>query len=193
MVNVEDIERHLPTRKLMPGPDEAAGFFNVSVTPALGPAYVFSSVLPVGWHKIDDPPNPSLTPSADKFAALGVFSPTRTVVPPAVVSFGVILAPNQGSVRAWFEAYCRGEGYSILSVRPQRFLAGRVIDGLLSREAPGVGAMLIRLAMFEDGGRLFVLAGMAPEAIYEKLVREISLAMVSFELLWPRGATVPLE
>jgi len=176
----------------MPAREDAASFVNVSVTPAVGATYRYRSVLPVGWIKQGDLPNPERVASADRFSALGVFSPALRMIPPVIVSFGAILAPQKAPVSIYFERYCQYQGYSILAMEPRRFFAGMVLDGLVTQEAPGWGSLLIRVAMFEDGGRLFALAGMAPAAVYERFVRPFSLAMRTFELQWPRGPTVPL-
>ena len=187
-----DVERCLPTIGLMPEAEERASFENVHVVPPAGIAYGYTAVLPARWHMQPDPPGARPIPSADHFSALGVFTPAARARPPVVVSFGTTPAPGGMSVASCFEAYCALQGYAILAMRPAVFLAGRVIDGLASTDTAMAGRLLIRLALFEERGRLFGLAGMAPEAAYPRFVRALSLAMTTFELDWAGRATLPL-
>lgn len=192
MSNIVDTESFLPLIGLAPTTEEQELFRNVSVTPAPGPSCKYSFVLPVGWYKQADVPGQNLVLSTARFSALGVFSPTERLAPPVLVSFGVINVSDQGSVTDHFESYCLRESYKVALMQPRRFLSGMVIDGLVTYDSPANGDIMIRLAMLEDGGRLFVLAGMAPSALYAKLARVLSLAMYTFELQWPRGPILPL-
>jgi len=187
-----DIAARLPLLDLMPTPAEQASFNNVRVTPGAGPRFTYSFVLPDGWYSQLDSSRYDPVLSGERFSALGVFSPGQRIVPPLVLSFGVILVPDRGSVAAFFQEYCRQENYEIAAMRPQQFLAGMVIDGLVSHRSPVAGDLTMRLAMFEDAGRLFALGGMAPSDRYAVSVRVLSLAMYTFEPQWLHGATLPL-
>jgi hypothetical protein len=91
-----------------------------------------------------------------------------------------------------FEKYCDEEGYEVLAVRPQRYAVGDVVEGLMIQPDSPLGPVKMRLAMFDDGGRLFGLSGMAPVGLYSEYVRILSLAMLSFELALPQGPQLPL-
>lgn len=187
-----DLERALAATGLMPTPEERALFNKVTVVPSV-PSCLYTFVLPDGWHSHVDPRTQERSLSGARFTALGVFSPEGRIVPPLLVSFGAILVPAQGSVSACFEEYCRTEGHEIVAKRQAQFLCGPVIDGLLSRRSPAGEELLIRLAMFEDSGRLFGLSGMAPATMYDSVARILGLALYTFELHWPVGGTLPLE
>ena len=187
-----DVERALAVDGLMPTPEERDMFNKVTVVPAV-PSCLYTFVLPDGWHSHVDPRTQERSLSGARFTALGVFSPEERIAPPLLVSFGAILVPEQGSVSAYFEEYCRSEGHEIVAKRQAQFLCGAVIDGLLSSRSPGGEELLIRLAMFEDAGRLFGLSAMAPAAMYDRAARILGLALTTFELHWPVGGTLPLE
>jgi hypothetical protein len=55
-----------------------------------------------------------------------------------------------------------------------------------------MGPLELRVTMSEDGGRLFVLMGMAPLELWEPLVRTLSMCILSFERLQPKGQSAPL-
>jgi hypothetical protein len=59
-------------------------------------------------------------------------------------------------------------------------------------QASDIGPLKLRLVMFEDGGRLFVLTAMAPLKLWDTVVATLSLAILSFELIQPKGQTVPV-
>jgi len=46
--------------------------------------------------------------------------------------------------------------------------------------------------MFEDGGKLYTLSAMAPEVEHVAYANILGLALVTFELASPRGASLPL-
>lgn len=186
-----ETKRLLPVDDLMPGADERALFNNVSVVPVMDPIFAYSIVLPDGWYRLDSP-GPTWELSEERFSALGVFTPAERMEPPVVVSCGVIQMPDGASVASCFERYCRVEELEILSVGPQELMAGAVVDGLVRRRVGGWD-LTMRLTMFEDGGRLFGISGMAPSSIYPDVVRELSLALYSFELLWPLGPSSPRD
>lgn len=190
--NAVDVERALAVDGLMPTPEERASFNKVTVVPAV-PSCLYTFVLPDGWYSHIDPRKQKRSLSGAHFTALGVFSPEERIVPPLVVGFGAVLVPRQGSVGAYYEEYCRREGYEILAKRRAVFLCGAVLDGLVSSRSPDGEELLIRLAMFEDAGRLFGLSGMAPAAMYDRAARILGLALSTFELHWPSGRTLPLE
>jgi hypothetical protein len=187
-----DVERALVLDGLMPTPEERPLFNRLKVRASVV-SCSFSFVLPDGWYSHLDPLSRPGTLSSDRFTALGVFSPEEKIAPPLVISFGAILVPPRGTVAGYFEELCRIEGYEVLARRRASFLCGAVIEGLTRRRTAAGDDVLVRRAMFEDGGRLFGLSGLAPAALFPAAARVIGLALFSFELRWPSGATLPLE
>jgi hypothetical protein len=192
MTTAVNIDRDLPLSGLTPTPDERPLFNNIVVTPTAGVAYRYSLVLPSGWYKLPDMPGEKAFPEVGRFTALGVFSPYEQPAPPVLLSAGVTLPPSRDSVASHFERYCHEEGFEIIAMRPSAFCVGNVVDGLALQNAPPIGEVKMRIAMFEDGGRLFVLSGMAPSPLYSKFIRFLSLAMLTFELAHPAGPVLPL-
>lgn len=189
-LDAADIKRLLPLEGLMPEGDEKALFNNVSILLPMDPIYEYSIVLPDGWYR-QDSPAPDWAVLEDRFSTLGVFTPAERPAQPIVVSCGVIRMPGGLTVTDCFEQYCRREGFEVLTTRPQEMMAGTVIEGLARRTTADLG-LTMRLAMFEDGGNLYGLAAMAPTSLYPDVVRELSLALYTFELQWPSGPSAPL-
>lgn len=184
------IERLLPLSGLVPEGDETALFNNVSVLFPMDPIYEYSIVLPDGWYRLDSPA-PDWAVLEDRFSTLGVFAPEERPTRLILVSCGVIRMPEGLTVTDCFEQHCRREGFEVLTTRPRELLAGPVVEGLARRTTPDLD-LTMRLAMFEDGGNLYGLAGMAPTAVYPDVVRELSLALCTFELQFPSGPGAPL-
>lgn len=190
-----EFDKDLPLVGLVPTAAERSRYRNVRVTPPLGSAYAYCVVLPVAWHAVDTPSDRTPSHLGSSPTAIGVFSPLSPPYPPVLLSFGVSLLRPGRSVTAALDTYCAREGYEVLIRRPQRHSAGMVVEALASQPESPFGPIKLRLAMFEDGGRLFGLSAMAPVDLYPTFVREMSLALVSFVLvqpLGPRSASDPI-
>ncbi len=181
-----EAEADLPLIGLAPKSDEMSAFVTVHMKPMAGAAYGYSLILPRTWSKLSDPTGPDAVPTAARFTSLGIFSPFDPPLPPITMSVGVRLAVRAASVADAFLEYCRNEEFEVHLMRPQLYSAGTVIEGLVTQSVAPVGLMKVRMAMFEDNGRLFLLAGMAPGALYSDCVRALSLAMIAFELDFPQ-------
>ncbi len=180
-----EAEVDLPLIGLAPKPDEMSFFVNVHVKPIAGEAYGYSLILPRTWSKLPDASGPDAVPTAARFTSLGIFAPFDPPLPPITMSVGVRLATRSASVADAFLEYCRDEDFEVHLMRPQLYSAGTVMEGLVTQNVAPVGLMKVRMAMFEDGGRLFLLAGMAPAVLYPDALRALSLAMIAFELDFP--------
>lgn len=185
-------EEELPVLGLVPSSEERNLYRNVHVTPEAGIAYSFNIIIPATWHAVKLPVTADSGRIGTHFVAIGVFSPFEPPIPPVVLSIGARVAPPSKSVASLFREYCDAEQYEALVIRPQRYAVGNVIEGLVRQQTSPLGPVKMRLAMFEDGGRLFGLSGMAPPEMYPDFVRAMSLAMLSFELTLPQGPQLPL-
>ncbi|EYF08107.1 hypothetical protein [Chondromyces apiculatus] len=189
---MSDYDSDLPIEDAVPGPGEKDQFRNVRLTPDAGPAYAYSLLIPVGWHGLAIPEEARTDTVETKFTPIGLFSPFAKPMPPVVLSVGVRLMLTANSIAEQFLEHCAEEGYEVLTMRPQEYAAGAVVEGLARQADSPLGPLKMRLAMFEDGGRLFGLSAMAPENLYAEFIRPLSLAMLSFELVMPQGQQIPL-
>jgi hypothetical protein len=112
-------------------------------------------------------------------------------MPPVVFTIAVRRAPKEGSVAEWLEKQCYMQGLALQRMEVHKFLFGTGIDAL-ALQASDLTPLKLRIVMFEDGGRLFALTGMAPVSMWETVVATLSLAILTFELVSPKGPTAPL-
>ncbi len=189
---VSSFDDDLPSFGLAPGPGEQSLFRNVRVLPRLGERYAYDVVLPATWSSVDVP----ATPRADRrrtFSDIGVFSPFQPPLPPVILSFGVKDAGSAVGVANLLLEYCEAENYELVTVRRQKTATGDAVEALVVKERSAVGLLKMRLVMFEDGGELFGLSGMAPVSMYSHFARTFGLAILSFRLANARGAQLPLS
>ena len=154
--------------------------------------YDASFLLPDGWYQQFVPEaagdvrqNPHL------FVPLGIYSATKEMAPPIVFSVAVRPAHKTGTVVEWLHAQCHIEQIVVERWVWRRFAFGLGIDAV-AMQGSDFGPMRMRMAMFEDGGRLFQLIGMATQAMWPAQVAALSLPIVSFELKAPKGQTTPV-
>jgi hypothetical protein len=177
----------LPMKGLVPTPDELSNFMNVTVRQAR-PDLEFSILLPDGWFQQPTPPSRLDFSQEAEFAPLVVFSAAKDFVPPILWSAAMRPAPKQGSVAEWLERQCYLQQLALQRLEIHEFLFGVGADAV-AIQASDIGPQKMRITMFEDGGRLFVLTGMAPLELWKPAVAELSLCTLTFELLQPKGQT----
>lgn len=180
----------LPMTGLTPTPEELKDFMTLTVRQSR-PDWEYSVLLPHGWVKQPEPGGITDVTQESSFVSLGLFTPTKDFMPPLVFSVGVRPAPKTGSVAEWYERQCYLQQLSLQRMTVHDFLFGKGIDGV-ALQAGDLGPMKLRVVMFEDGGRLFALTAMAPIKLWEVSVAPLSLAILTFELLNPKGQTAPL-
>jgi hypothetical protein len=179
----------LPMKGVLPDKEDLGDFMNLRIDHHR-PELRFSFLCPDGWYR---QPHPS--PKADvrddnDFLALGVFTPTKDIMPPVVFSVGVRPAPKKGTVAEWLEYQCHLQQLAVERMKVSRFVFGTAVEAVALQG--GDIPMKMRVVMFEDGGRLWVLTGMAPVKLWPDAVPVLSCMMVSFELDEPKGQTAPV-
>jgi hypothetical protein len=180
----------LPMNGVVPSKEELKDFMTLTIRQPR-PDLEFTFMLPDGWYKQPSPPDrPDLSNEAE-FASLGVFTPTKEFVPPIVFSVGARPAPKKGTVAEWLEKQCHLQQLALQRMTVHEFLFGYGVDAV-ALQSSDIGPLKLRLVMFEDGGRLFVLTAMAPLKLWDTVVATLSLAILSFELIQPKGQTVPV-
>ena len=181
----------MPTFGLTPSPEELAEMMTITLRHER-PEFEHSFLLPDGWYQQPPPPGkPELKDSDYDFLSLGVYTLAKDFVPPVVFTVGVRPAPNKGVVAEWLEKNCILQGLAIQRMTIHKFLFGWGAAAVVLQDS-GIGPLKMRVAMFEDSKRLWVLTGMAPLALWEGSVIPLSRAICTFELLHPGAQTVPV-
>lgn len=181
----------LPTQGFTPTKDELKDFNQVRIQhkkPDIG----YSLLLPREWVEHPIPPGKTDLSDESSYVPIGLFSQTADMMPPFVLSIGVRPTPKaKGYVADWLERQCEEQRLVIEKMKIHHFLVGAVVEVAALQQAD-LAPMKLRIAMFEDGGRLFVLTAMAPASLWQAAVATLSLAIATFELDDPKGPTVAL-
>jgi len=181
----------LPIGGLAPSPEELADMMTITVRHER-PEFECSFMLPDGWYQQPPPPGkPDVKDSEYEFLTVGVFTVTKDFIPPVVFTIGVRPAPKKGVVAEWLEKQCLMQGLALERMTVHKFLFGWGADAV-ALQASDIGALKMRIAMFEDSGRLWVLTGMAPLTLWEGSVVPLSRAICTFELIHPGKQTVSI-
>lgn len=176
----------MPMAGLAPAAEDLAEMMTITVRHER-PEFEYSFMLPDGWYQQPAPPGkPAVKDSEYEFLSLGVFTVTRDFVPPVVFSVGVRPAPKKGVVAEWLETQCTMQGLALQRMTVHKFLFGWGADAV-ALQASDIGPLKLRVVMFEDSHRLWVLTGMAPLSLWEGSVVPLSRAICTFELLNPGG------
>lgn len=180
-----DLDRDLPLLGILPAPEQKADFRFFAGESPLGEDFGYSMILPRGWTY--HPPTGTI--SLDEGPApLGVFSEAPAMVPPTLLSLGVLRANTHVSLLTFYAGYCHITEQRPLAMRPLELDAFRGVDGLI--DTPD--GLRMRLLMFEDGGRVMVIAGMSLVADYPAKAKLLATLMFSVEFVARRGPTMTI-
>lgn len=180
-----DLDRDLPLLGILPGPERRAEFRFFAGDSPLGPDFGFTMILPRSWTA--HPPTGVI--SLDEGPApLGVFSERPDMLPPTLLSLGVLRANTHVSLLTFYAAYCHISEQRPAAMRPLQLDAFRGVDGLI--DTPD--GLRMRLLMFEDGGRVMVIAGTSPIADYRAKAPLLATLMFSVEFAASRGPTMTI-
>jgi len=94
------------------------------------------------------------------------------------VEVGVIDLPTDFPTDLWIALASRKLGYELLRMERRASGARRIVDALV--RIPGKPSRIARISGEQDGGRLFLVAGSAPEQAYAAHAGEIAAAVMSF-------------
>ncbi len=174
----------MPMAGLVPSKEELADMMTITYRHDR-PEFQYSFMLPDGWYQQPTPEGrPEIKESENDFLSLGVYTVTKDFVPPVVFSVGVRPAPKKGYVAEWLERQCILQGLALQRMTVHEFLFGWGADAV-ALQASDIGPLKMRIVMFEDSLRLWVLTGMAPGSLWEGSVVPLSRAICTFELLSP--------
>jgi len=165
----------------------ADAFSQVEVRPSIT-RFAYRVQVPAGWRQIPVPEenvdfsNPAL------FMPIGVFMATWGAV---VFSASVRPAYDDGTLSDWLMYLCREQEFQIAEFMPLTIGGSHAAACVCTQDSDG-GTMKIRVAIFEDGGALYNLLGMAPPAIWDSVGPTFERMIASFRLAELRGSSVPL-
>jgi hypothetical protein len=180
----------LPTKGVFPNAEELKDCITVTVKQPR-PDLDFSILLPDGWYQQHVPVDKLDFSKETEFAPLALFSAGKQMIPPILFSVGVRPAPKKGTVAEWLERQCHLQKFALQRVKANKFIFGWAIDAVALQASP-LDKLKMRVTMFEDGGRLFALMGMAPLDVWDAWVIPLGLCVNTFELLNPKGQSAPL-
>lgn len=180
----------LPTQGILPTPEELKDLIAVTIRQPRSDLDS-SLLLPDGWYQQPAPADRIDFSKEGEFAPMAVFSASKEFLPPIIFSIGVRPAPKKGNVAEWLERQCYLQQLAVEKMRFNKFAFGWAVDAS-AIQASDFGKLKLRITMFEDGGRLFALIGMAPLDLWDKWVESLSLFLCTFELLEPKGQSAPL-
>lgn len=116
---------------------------------------------------------------------------TLTPRGPLVFSIAARPAQTDGLVSHWLEQLCRNQGFIRGPIAPSHLGTAPAVTCDAIQKGFGV-VMKARLVLMEDGGRLFQINAMAPEALWPTAEKRFLPMLESFQLDEVRGPTVPL-
>lgn len=108
-----------------------------------------------------------------------------------VVSLCARPAYDGGTLAEWVEHLVVRLGYAAPELEREQ-VGGRDAVGCWAQRIEDGTPMRLRLAFFEDGGRLVHVGAMAPEAAFARVAPSLRGVMDSVRLLSPQGSRVPL-
>lgn len=180
----------LPTSGVFPNAEELKDCITVTVRQPRSDLD-FSVLLPDGWYQQPAPVDKINFSKESEFMPLALFSAAKEMLPPILFMVGVRPAPKKGNVAEWLERQCYLQQFALLRMKLNKFPFGWAAEAV-ALHASDFGKMKLRVTMFEDGNRLFVLTGMAPLDVWDAWVVPLGLCVNTFELLQPKGQSAPL-
>ncbi len=110
---------------------------------------------------------------------------------PMVFTVAARPAYEDGTVSQWLDYICSAEGYTHTPVKETRIGAYPAVTCDATQKADDI-TMKMRFMLFEDGGRLFQMSAMAPEALWDSAIKTMAPMLASLELRETRGTQVSL-
>jgi hypothetical protein len=150
----------------------------------------FSCLLPDGWVNVALPEETYDLNNPTVFLPLLV-----CMAPSGAVVFSIAARPafNEGSVQDWVEYLAAQNNLQVERIQEAR--VNRMPCVLIDATMPsGGGVMRSRSVFLEDGGRLFNVGTLAPEAVWPSVESDFDRLLGSFQLDEVRGiSAAPLR
>ena len=136
-----------------------------------------------------------LPPETPDFSDGATFMPlavAMTSYGPMVFTVAARPAFDDGAVSQWLEFICDKEGYPHSEITETRIGALPAVTCDATQQATDGTAMRMRFVLLEDGGRIFQMSAMAPDALWSAVIEKMTPMLASFELRESRGTQVQL-
>lgn len=159
----------------------------VEVTPAVE-RFAFSVQKPQDWQQMPIPADETDFDNPTLFMPLALFMPAWGAV---VFTVAARPAYGEGTLADWLMYLCREQELRITEFMPAAIGNTFAASCVCSQDSEA-GEMKVRIALFEDGGALLSLIGMAPVAIWDSVAALFDQMITSFRLAAPQGSSVPL-
>jgi len=160
---------------------------HLTITPPI-PHLEFKILVPPGWERIMPPEQSPDFNDPKAFLALAIF---RHEVTSAVVTVGARPAYGDGTVLDWLRYLSREQEFDVELCEPFA-TSGRSGVSIVATQQQEEGVLRMRVVLFEDGGSMFVLMGMAPVAYWPSAQGMMDLMLGSFLVTHPKGQTARL-
>jgi hypothetical protein len=165
---------------------EIAGFTARTVIPSLEDL-AFRLEVPDHWRQLPIPQeklvfsNPAvLTPACVFMATFGA------------ASFSVAARPayESGTLTDWLHRFYGGQDFAVDEDGPPSYGEFKAAAVSTATQHGAAGPMKKRVAVFEDGARLFIITATAPESSWPSVSDTFDVMFDSFSLVEWRGPTV---
>ncbi len=159
----------------------------LNVVPPLS-RLAFGFDCPPQWKQLDIPTD---TPD---FSDPGAFMPMAVFMSPlGAILFSVAARPRfeDGSVYDWARFLLEHHGLKFTALMPGRINGVQCIRAMAT-QAGEAGDMQLSVAIFEDGGSIVQISGMAPVQVWPSLADMFEQMIDSFALRQPQGTTAPI-
>jgi hypothetical protein len=96
----------------------------------------------------------------------------------------------EGTLQEWMEMMCRQGEIAVENTASDSIGASPVLVALGTQETQELGPTKLIAGLFEDGGVLYMMSGMAAQEHWDSLAERLQEVLMSFRLLEPKGPTV---
>lgn len=109
------------------------------------------------------------------------------------IVFGAAARPayENGTLKDWCEFFCEHNQFQVMAMGAGLIGDAQVILAEVTQQTDA-GPMRLRVGAMEDGGRLVLLSGMAPETVWPAMKEPLLHMIDSFRLERPQGRSVKL-
>ncbi|MEZ0263845.1 MAG: hypothetical protein ACAI43_03890 [Phycisphaerae bacterium] len=160
----------------------------ITITPPIA-HLEFQMLVPPGWAPSDMPEQSPDFSEPKAFLGLAVY-----VLNPLFGIVAVTARPayEDGTVIDWIRYLAREEKFEVETCEPFAVGPHKGVS-VLATQAQEAGTMRLRAAVFEDGGSMYVVTGMAPVENWLGAQGMIDLMIGSIRLTKPKGPTARLS
>ncbi|HYE17216.1 MAG TPA: hypothetical protein VEA69_02170 [Tepidisphaeraceae bacterium] len=160
----------------------------ITITPPIA-HLEFQMLVPPGWAPSDMPEQSPDFNEPKAFLALAVY-----VLNPLFGIVAVTARPayDDGTVIDWIRFLAREEKFEVETCEPYAVGPHKGVS-VLATQVQEAGTLRLRAAVFEDGGSMYVITGMAPVENWPSVQGMVEMMIGSIRLTKPKGPTARLS